>query len=220
MMRRIVLLLLIVAILIGMYSILSINKMTLKGVDTYTYISDQQVGFSDEYELSVSDNITKLKFQGKNYFLNAMPLYYVNDTRILLTNDMLAIDIKTGNMKKLNRYTEIYLENNQYYVTEKNKKTTISNMILFDGKSTYVSLVNGSIKSENKDYLVTPFSTITVESKINLYNYDKNIYQELIDPEKLTIDGMEFLDVENNIITIKGNKVLLIQDFEKIENFI
>lgn len=188
-----------------------------KEVPVYQYFS----GVKMEYTAKVSRNknkaILNYELAEKIVNLDSTPVYVKNDDRVIFPKEMsIVFPLKTREYK-LTALSEIYKENDLYYVNINRLTKSFEHYFLYDGKNLYFFTDKVTITVGNRKIDLSPMSYLSCSYRNFLEYYDKesDTFEQIeIDTEEVLVENDYMtIDVSGDRIVYKDGFSLLTSDF-------
>ncbi|MGL5972260.1 MAG: hypothetical protein ACRCZK_00780 [Oscillospiraceae bacterium] len=214
-----------IVVVLAFLFVRNIYRLTIENADLFQYLSGNKVTYIGDVSISRDENGTILNNNGKTFAMESDPIYYRKENKFILPKDMAIVDYKTGQMNKINHYSEIYGKDGDIYLGMNNKENIIKNSFLFDGEDTYVFLDNVNLVIGDLKYTITPFSYITFRENELAYIFvhgSDNFYDESQVEGKGIVESEEYgiyVDLGSDSINFNDTKQLLFKNVEQLPNF-
>lgn len=214
-------LILLVAIICIWKYISKLNTEEIENHKFYQYIAGRKISYEGALKITSKGEISELTCTDKNIQLDSTPLYYEDtDNKVLFPENMeLVIPTLNGQVYKINRFSNIYMNQEVIYLEYRDKIKELPESFVFDGANLYFFLDNAILTIDNKEYEITPLSYIVAYSQsIEIYNKEKDKYQ-IIETDSYGIVETDDYSINVSLDTIKyGEKEqLLLKRFEDLQ---
>lgn len=183
-------------------------------VSVYQYYS----GIKMEYQAKISRNKNKaiVNYEPENAVsLDSTPVYITNEESVIFPKEMSIVFPLKSREYKLPALSEIYKENDLYYININRLNKTYDHYFLYDGKDLYFFPESVTITIEDKEINLSPMSYLNVSYRNFLEYYDKeNDEYKQIDITK------ENVNVKNDYMTIEpsSDKIIYRDGFQLLTN--
>lgn len=200
--------------------------MVIKDANLYSIVG----GAANKYTGTVTlkqnkDDKSELSADGTNLVLDATPIYYKNQKKVLFPQSMeIVLYNEKNKMFKLNYFATIEQKDHQLIIHDKDHTMKKSNFFLFDGGDTYVFFEKTKIVYGKENVVIPPFSYVTniYNNKLIMYNYENGQYNEYpINGKKVTAIMEDKTEIDLNTDTLKTNdkqQLLLIKQIADLKN--
>lgn len=217
-----IILLIIIIVIVIMY-FMNINTEKTQSEEFYQYYSGKRIDYEGILKISKIGDITELQAKDGNIQIDSTPIYYKNEkNKVLFPENMAKVTpIDNGRMTKINRFSNIYENQESIYLQSQNKNEIIENSFLYDGSDLYFFIEPTTLIVNEQEYELSPFSYIIVTYKdgVEIYNYDKDEYNIILTDGKVIAKTKEYT-IDTTFDTIKyGNKEqLLLKNINSLPN--
>lgn len=218
-----VLILLVVVCCIGMY-ILRLNTDYIENYNFYQYIAGRKIEYEGALKITNRGEITELTCTNMNIQLDSTPLYYKDrDNRALFPENMeLVIPNQNGQVYKINRFSDVYVDNDVAYLEYRNKIKELPDSFIYDGSNLYFFLSEATLTVDDQDYTISPLSYVVANNKISIeiYNKVEDEYQ-MIQTENQGIVELNGCTINVSLDTFKygDREQLLLKKIDELQVF-
>ena len=195
---RIALVAVIIAFVFIIYQIFnaivsSQTKINLSGESYYQYFAGIKQEYSGSMDVQqINDDIKLVLEGGKTVYLDSTPMYYTDVLGKALIPAQVELVMPTGEIYKLDKFTNIIRENYTSKIKKfnKNNQEEVNGSFLYDGNDMYFFLETTTITIGANQYVVSPLSyaIVNYRTSIEIYDYEKNDYITINDDESLKFD--------------------------------
>ena len=140
----------------------------------YQVSADGNTKFEGSSKIVRSNNGSVLENKGKTYTLKSVPLYYSNESTILLPNVVSIVRPELYLTNRLENMSRVYEKGGKYTVETSGGEASVSDFFIFDGKDTYVFFEPVTIKWNNQSFDLSPLSYIAVKYNQKIEVFDKS----------------------------------------------
>lgn len=222
--KKILLILLLIAVimLISVYMI-KLNTEETQSGEFYQYFGGKKIEYQGALKITKKGEITQLECTDINIQLDSTPVYYQNERdKVLLPENMAkVVPIDNGRMTKVNRFSNIYRDEETIYLQSQSKNAPIENAFLYDGADLYIFVQKTTVTVEEEEYSLSPFSYIisTYHDSVEIYNYAKDEYT-IIPTTNNVIAKTDDYEINTTVDSIKyGEKEqLLLKKMDDLSN--
>ena len=181
----IMLLLVVISLLLAKKNL---NEYKIRNENIYMYFGEKKFEFNSDVILDKDNNITSLKTNNKKLNLYSEPVYIKNKKKVIFPKSMNVVFPKSSfKQYKINYYTVLTKDNEDYKLTNKNLDYRISNSFLYDGNDLYFFITEGTVTFSNQSIDISPMSYVNYSygnGELYIYNYDEDkvyYYPAMID---------------------------------------
>lgn len=187
----------------------SINEYYVDDSELYTYFGNQKLDYKSHIKFSRNGSATELKVDGEDITLGNEPLYFKDKKQMIIPNNLIAVfPLQNMSQKKVNYYSIIKEENNDYYLIRDDKKIDMSNSFLYDGNDLYVFLEDTEVSIGDKTFELSAFSYL-------LCIYDDELY--MYDYETGNKSYVNIKEENDNNVYVKSDSFLLNANFDYLK---
>lgn len=165
-----------------------LNEYKIRNADIYMYFGEKKFEFNSDVILDKDNNITSLKTDNKKLNLYSEPVYIKNKKKVIFPKSMNVVFPKSSfKQYKINYYTVLTKDNEDYKLTNKNLNYRISNSFLYDGNDLYFFITQGTVTFSNQSIDISPMSYVSYSygnGELYIYNYTEDkvyYYPAMID---------------------------------------
>jgi hypothetical protein len=201
----------------------NMEKITFENHAFYQYLSHNRFEYEGILSLNHNGNITELNFKDVKVTLDSTPLYFLDESKVILPKTMLiAYPISGGLQYKINYFSTIYTEGNTIYLTDGKLKKNLSNAFIYDGEDTYFFIDDTKINVNGTEYLLSPLSYVVTRynSVIEIYNKAKDEYKviNIGDQEIIAAANGYKINLSIDAIDYNNKSRLLIKNMKFLNN--
>lgn len=217
------LILLVAIVAIGIY-ITRLNTDFIENYNFYQYIGGRKISYEGALKITSKGEITELSTTNMNIQLDSTPLYYVDtDNKALFPSNVeLVIPSTNGQVYKINRFSNVYMDNGVVYLQYRDKSKELPESFIFDGSNLYFFLDEVTLTIDDKDYELSPLSYIVAynKSSIEIYNKAEDKY-EVVETDGFGIIETDDYSINVSLDTIKygDREQLLLKKFDDLQMF-
>ena len=211
----------VIVMLLLMMSNKKLSEIDIQNDLMYTFVGERKVDINGKIIYDHESGTTKLEAYGENIIFDTIPLYYQEKDGLIFPKSMNSVNIYTGAQAKVPYYTQIIMENGDYYYSFNNKKTKVNNSFIYDGNDLYVFFTDVEING-GEEY----FEKLPALSYVE-YNYNKELYVYNYENKEIKkIDDIDDLIIKINgmIINLKSDSIesndfnrILIKNFSNLK---
>ncbi len=202
------------------------NKLVIKNANLYSIVGGSASWYTGDVTLQpTGEDGVELRSSAITLPLDATPIYYKDQKKILLPKNMEIVQYREDNkMFKLNRYVTIEQVDGVMRIKDNSFETVKTNFFLFDGKNTYVFFEDTTITYGNSKVTIPAFSYVTnvYNNKLSVYNYETGEYREFPVANMEVVAELEDGNSINlNTDTFRASnqqQTLLIKQIENLKN--
>lgn len=166
----------------------NLNEYKIRNENIYMYFGEKKFEFNSDVILDKDNNITSLKTDNKKLNLYSEPVYIKNKKKVIFPKSMNVVFPKSSfKQYKINYYTVLTKDNEDYKLTNKNLDYRISNSFLYDGNDLYFFITKGTVTFSNQSIDISPMSYVSYSygnGELYIYNYTEDkvyYYPAMID---------------------------------------
>lgn len=184
----------IIALFVIVLSLLFFKKTAeeenLENQSFYQYLSGIKFEYSGNLRITKGGNITELIFDEVKVVLDSTPLYYKDEKKILLPQNMsIVYPLSNSTQFKTNFFSRVYIEDNTIYLQDGRLNKVLSNCFLYDGKDLFFFIEETKILIDEEEITIQPLSyaVLTYNDNIQIYSYDIDQFKTIVIKEKKDI---------------------------------
>lgn len=219
----------IISIIVSIIAIISIllisivNKLDTFKVESpiYYFSFDEKLEFTD-VKIKNSKEKSVLKSEKEEVELSSVPLYYKGESKIFLAKDIGVVNYETGQINKIEHFSNIIVRNGKSYVEYYSEEKELSTQFLYDGEDTYVFLNSTNIKIGETTITVSPLSYVKFVNggnSMEVYSKDDDIYTliDIIDKDvNVEFVGGSQINLKLDILKNRKGELLLFKSLESL----
>ena len=209
------LIVILIAVLLYTHEYKTNRYVNLKEVEVYQYFASSKI----EYTAIIGRNKKNviLSYSNKDFdvSLDSTPVYIQDKNAIILPKEMMIVFPLEDKIYKLGALSEIYEENNLYYLNIKNLNKPYDHAFLYDGKNTYLFIDEVNVTVDDLNITLSPMSYLTC-SHLNLleyYNKENDTYNQVEIKQGSVIVSNDYMKVDVSL-----DKVLYEKSFTLLPN--
>ena len=189
----------------------------VKEVDVYQYFS----GVKMEYVAKISRNRKNvvLEYENKDFAvsLDSTPVYIKDKDNVIFPKEMSIVFPLKNREYQVNALSELYKENDLYYLNIRNLNKTYDNVFLFDCNNLYFFIDAVTLTIGKKKIELSPMSYVSASYRnfVEYYDYDSDTFKTInIKNEEVVVsnDYMK-INVAYDEVVYKDSFMLLTKDF-------
>lgn len=210
-------------ILIVAFWLKTLNTEIIENHSFYQYFFGKKVEYDGNFKLTRKNDITELEIKDKQIQLDSTPIYYKDiENQVIFPEDMAIVyPLSSGLMYKINRFSNMKLENETVYLKNKEQEKSLQNSFLFDGNDLYFFLENTQIEVNGSLYELSPLSYAIVRygEGIEIYNKQQDSYSIIETQEDIYAKTADYtINMSIDSINYKDKDQLLIKKIEYLQN--
>ena len=186
-----------------------------KDVEVYQYFSGNKIEYTTSISRNKKNNILALEPADSVVNLDSTPIYIKDKANVIFPKEMAYIFPLDNKQYMVPALSEIYYQNNLYYLNIRSLNKTFKHGFLFDGKDLYFFLDNVSVVVGDKEVNLSPMSYLTCihNNLLEYYNKEKDEYGKIdvVNSAIVKNDYME-VNVNSDRVNYKNDNFLLLTD--------
>ena len=197
-----------------------------KEQNVYQYFSKNKI----EYKANISRNkknvILDIKNKDFSVSLDSTPIYIKDSDRVIFPKEMSIFFPIKDKQYVVNALTEIYKQNDLYYLNQKGINKSFDYIFLYDGNDLYFFIDTVTLKVGDKEVTLSPMSYVDC-SYLNLLSYydkDSDKYEiiELNDANSTVLVETDYMtiDVSSDKVIYKDDFTMLINNFSSLPKLV
>lgn len=222
-----ILIMLVLVVISVLFVKKDLNEYKIKNENIYMYFGEEKFEFNTDVVLDKDNNITSLKANNKKIDLYSEPVYIKNKKKVIFPKSMNVVFPKSSfKQYKINYYTVLTKDNEDYKLTNKNLNYRISTSFLYDGNDLYFFITKGTVSFSNQSINISPMSYVNYSygnGELYIYNYDEDkvyYYPRMIDGDVIfKNDAFELNISSDSVKNGTKNKLLRknINDLDRLK---
>lgn len=218
----IIVIIIAISISISLLAKKEIEEYVIKNEELYMYFGNQKIEYDSKITLNRKNNITKLIVDDEEQDFDSEPLYYRNEAKAIIPQNMLVVFPLKGILhKRINYFSTIHYMNNKVELTFTDMKKDITGSFLYDGDDLYLFTEKVTIKFNDNSYEITPLSFVLCNYKgdLYIYNYEKDEMLSFENVNALVYAKNENYEINLSVDSVQFNdkNVLLAKNINTIE---
>ena len=218
------LLLTIIVYWINRYKDTQEKSIEVKKVSCFQIFEDNRIDFDVELTFSTTGQISKLKTDEKNVDIEKFPIYYSDEKKLILPDEMaIVFPNRNGTMNRIRKYTTI---SDEWYATYlysyeegAKKEIDITNAFLYDGGNTYIFPSEVTIVVDDEAYDLSPLSYAILSYRESLELFDKesgkytyiDLNKEEIEKDVIAENEDYKINLSTDILYVNNKEQLLLK---------
>lgn len=211
---------LLIAILLYAKEYKNNRYVELKEVEVYQYFS----GIKMEYNANIGRNRKNviLEFGNDNFAVNldSTPVYIKESGNVIFPKEMSIVFPLKDKQYRVNALSEIYKENNLYYLNIRNLNKVLENIFYYDGNNLYFFVDNTILTVGDREILLSPMSYVSCsyQNLVEYYDKENDIFETInITNEKVIVkNDYMTIDIASDKVVYKDSFSLLTKDFNML----
>lgn len=192
----------------------------IKEVEVYQYFS----GIKMEYTAKIGRNRKNviLEYENEDFAisLDSTPVYIKDSDNIIFPKEMSIIFPLLDKQYQINALTEVYKENDLYYLNIRNLNKNFEHIFYFDGNNLYFFVDNVTLTVGEKEITLSPMSYVSCSylNFVEYYDRNKDEFETIdITNEKVIVkNDYMTIDVASDKVIYKDSFSLLTKDFSTL----
>ena len=219
---KILMILFLLAIIGGIIIyILNLNTETFENYNFYQYFAGRKIEYEGTLMMTSKDGITSLTCKNYSIQLDSTPIYYrdVENKAIFPENMEIVIPSENGQVYKINRFSNIFIQDGVVYLEYREKMKELSNSFIYDGSDLYFFTTNATLEVDDTSYEISPLSYIIAINKnsIELYNKAKDEYTTIQTANQAIVKTEDYsINVSLDTIKYGEKEQLLLRKFDDL----
>ena len=205
----------------------TMNEFHVDDSELYTYFGRQKITYNSHITLTRNNYATEVKIDGDNSTLGTEPLYFKDNKKILIPNDMSIVSpLENMKQRKLNHYSIIESKERGSYLIKDGSNKEVSDLFLYDGNDLYVFLKETNITFGDKNITISPmsFCLCVYNDELYIYNYveDKLYYYDLKEESDVNVfasNDSYTLNINFDYIKFNNKSILLNKKINSLDVF-
>ena len=203
----------------------TINEYHVDDNELYTYFGRQKITYKSHLTLTRNNYVTQAEIDGEDVKLGNEPLYFKDQKKILIPNDVsIVLPLENMNQKKLSHYSVIENEKDNSYLIKEETKKELTDAFIYDGNDLYVFLKESTLTFGDKKIILSPLSFVlcVYNDELYIYNYseDKVEYYDLKEEKEtdvyVTNDSYN-VNINFDYIKFNNKSILLNKKIDTLE---
>lgn len=186
-------------------------------VDVYQYLS----GIKVEYTAIISRNKKNviLDYENKDYVvsLDSTPVYIKDTNNVVFPKEMSIVFPLNDMQYQVNALSEIYMENDLYFLNIRNLNKNFEHVFYYDGKNTYFFVDNVTLTVGDRKIELSPLSYVNASymNYVEYYDRENDVSEviEVTNEKVLVSNDYMSIEVANDKVVYQDGFSLLTNDF-------
>ena len=218
----------IVFVAISVIAVISLTKKDLEELiiendEVYIYFGEEKFEFKSKATLYNDKGITSLLLDEKKVELQSEPIYYKKRVEALFPQKMSVVfPITNGMQKKVNYYTSIEKNGEDFYLKNKDLDYKISSSFLYDGNDLYFFIEDTKIVFGEVEINIPRFSYVINRYKGELYIYDYSqdnmMFFEQVNEDVYAISNNYKINISIDSLILNNKTKLLMKNLDYLKN--
>ena len=149
--------------------------------DLYQYTLEGFTTYQGESKITKSGNGSVLTNNEIIYELEDTPLYYSEESKILLPFVTSIIQPKLSLTNRITNMSTVYRRDEKYYVNNGKETIKVADFFLYDGKNTYYFFEPTTLVWNDQHVIIEPFSYVEVKynQSLKIFNGAEGVYSNV-----------------------------------------
>jgi len=219
-----ILIMLVLVVASVLFAKKGLNEYKIKNENIYIYFGEEKFEFNSDVILDKDNNVTSLKSNDKKLNLYSEPVYIKNKKKVIFPKSMNVVFPKSSfKQYKINYYTVLTKDNEDYKLTNKNLDYRISNSFLYDGNDLYFFITKGTVTFSNQSIDISPMSYVNYSygnGELYIYNYDEDkvyYYPAMIDGDVIFKNDDFELNISSDSVKSGTKNKLLRKNIDDLD---
>lgn len=201
-----------------------VDEYIIEDHELYQYFTGIKVEYTGKIKINKDDDsVVKLSFKEGSVELDSTPIYYKDSEKVLFPKNMAVLYPIVGEQYKINYYSNLYKDQDLYYVKDRSLKRNLVNSVLYDGNDLYFFVDNVNVTIGTNKYNLSPMSYIIVDvynNRVDIYDKANDKYTSLdnIVDEVLVSTDRYKINASLDLMYYNNKSRLFIKDVEKLKN--
>lgn len=194
--------------------------------EVYQYFSTNKIEYTAKISRNRSNVILDIESDEFNVSLDSTPMYIKDSDKVIFPKEMSVFFPIKDRQYLVNSLTELYKENDLYYLNQKGINKTFDYMFLYDGKDLYFFIDSVKVLIGDREINLSPMSYVDCSylNFISIYDRESDTY-EIIELDNtirsiLVSNDYMTIDVANDKVIYKDDFTLLINDFSTLAKLV
>lgn len=195
-------------------------------VEVYQYFSTNKIEYTAKISRNRSNVILDIESDEFNVSLDSTPMYIKDSDKVIFPKEMSVFFPIKDRQYLVNSLTELYKENDLYYLNQKGINKTFDYMFLYDGKDLYFFIDSVKVLIGDREINLSPMSYVDCSylNFISIYDRESDTYEiiELDNTMRSILVSNDYMtiDVANDKVIYKDDFTLLINDFSTLAKLV
>lgn len=219
-----ILIMLVLVVASVLFAKKDLNEYKIKNENIYIYFGEEKFEFNSDVILDKDNNVASLKSNDKKLNLYSEPVYIKNKKKVIFPKSMNVVFPKSSfKQYKINYYTVLTKDNEDYKLTNKNLDYRISNSFLYDGNDLYFFITKGTVTFSNQSIDISPMSYVNYSygnGELYIYNYDEDkvyYYPAMIDGDVIFKNDDFELNISSDSVKSGTKNKLLRKNIDDLD---
>ena len=178
-----VIILALILIGLGLKGKKEITDYTIENQSMYQYLDTNKITYDTKMTISNSEGVTKLEIDDQEQVIDATPLYYTGEDKVLFPSNMAVIfPLNNNSQKRVPNYTILDGESSLYKILKYKKESyDLEHAFLYDGNDLYFFIEPTTLIIDDKTIELQALSYVIYNNLTNYctyYNY--NVTSEIV----------------------------------------
>ena len=178
-----VIILALILIGLGLKGKKEITDYTIENQSMYQYLDTNKITYDTKMTISNSEGVTKLEIDDQEQVIDATPLYYTGEDKVLFPSNMAVIfPLNNNSQKRVPNYTILDGESSLYKTLKYKKESyDLEHAFLYDGNDLYFFIEPTTLIIDEKTIELQALSYVIYNNLTNYctyYNY--NVTSEIL----------------------------------------
>lgn len=195
-------------------------------VEVYQYFSTNKIEYTAKISRNRSNVILDIESDEFNVSLDSTPMYIKDSDKVIFPKEMSVFFPIKDRQYLVNSLTELYKENDLYYLNQKGINKTFDYMFLYDGKDLYFFIDSVKVLIGDREINLSPMSYVDCSylNFISIYDRESDTYEiiELDNTMRSILVSNDYMtiDVANDKVIYKDDFTLLLNDFSTLAKLV
>lgn len=195
-------------------------------VIVYQYFSTNKIEYTAKISRNRKKVILDINSDEFNVSLDSTPIYIKDSDSVIFPKEMSMFSPIKDKQYLLSAMTELYKENNLYYLNLKDINKSFDYIFLYDGRDLYFFIDSVKVIIEDREITLSPMSYVDCSylNFITIYDKETDTYEviELDNTMTTVLVENEYMtiDVASDKVIYKDDFTLLINDFSFLSKLV
>lgn len=191
-------------------------------VDIFFYLQDVKFEYSSKITISNENEVMRLTTEDYQHDFDSEPIYYKDKREVLFPNEMNVIHTRMNYIQnRISKFTKVTNDNDFFKLINKNLDYVTEGGVLYDGDDLYFFLNYTTIKFDNQEIKIKPYSYVTFNfnKELHIYDYetDKMTIINNVTTDVLAISKDYTINLGIDAIIYKDETKLLMKNFDYLK---
>lgn len=145
--------------------------------EIFQYTAEGKTSYEGRSKITKAGDACVLENKNKIISLDRTPIYFTEDSRILIPNIYSIIQPNLALTNRLGLGSRVYTEDGQFFIDNDKSIIRVSDFFMFDGRDTYIFFEQTAISWNDNTIEISPFSYITVKHNRSIEIFDRDAEQ-------------------------------------------